>query len=369
MKDQPVVLIVDDEPRNLKLLQVMLRNTDYSLETAENGREALQQVEALQPDLILLDVMMPEMDGFQVAAEIRKNPEYARIPIVMVTALRDTEDRVKAIEAGADDFLSKPVEKTELRARIKSLLQVKAYHDHMLSYQETLEKEVAARTADLRRAMEQLEFSSLETILRLSKAAEYKDEDTGGHIQRMSHFALLIAQKIGMDREYQQRLLYAAPMHDIGKIGIPDRILLKPGKLDEEEWKIMRQHTQIGKNILAESKSDLIRFGEEIACTHHEKWDGSGYPNGLKGEDIPLSGRITAIADVFDALTSERPYKPPFSVEKSIEIMQQGRGSHFDARLLDVFLGEMDQVLEIRREFADTDESKFLQLASDLTLD
>jgi putative two-component system response regulator len=270
-----------------------------------------------------------------------------------VTALREKEDRVKGIEAGCDDFISKPVDKMELLARVRSLLKVKAYNDLMGNYRKELESEVASRTEELKHALERIKAASLETIYRLSMAAEYRDEDTGTHIKRMSFYCAAVARRMGLDESTVETILYAAPMHDLGKIGIPDLILLKPARLDPVEWEIMKQHTVIGANILKGSDAEFIRLGEIIARYHHEKWDGSGYPNSLKGIDIPIAGRIAAIADVFDALTSKRPYKEPFSVEKALAIIREGRGSHFDPDVVDAFFAIQDEILSIKNEYDD----------------
>ena len=272
------------------------------------------------------------------------------------------EYRVRALEAGTDDFLTKPVDKTELRARVSSLLKVKAYNDHMRNYQKELEAEVAKRTEQLRQAFEKIKIASLDTIYRLSRAAEYKDEDTGAHIQRMSHYIAVVAHKMGLNAENVETILYAAPMHDVGKIGIPDRILLKPGKLDPDEWEIMKQHTTIGAQILEGADAEFIKLAEAIALTHHEKWDGSGYPKGLKGSEIALAGRITAIADVFDALISKRPYKEPFPLEKTFIIIQKGRGSHFDPEVVDAFFAVEDEILSIKEKFKDQHGSPLIRM-------
>ncbi len=362
MDTKPKILVVDDEVRNLRLMEAMLIPLGYEVILAGDGEEALEKVMALPPDVILLDVMMPRMDGFEVARRLKEDEETAIIPIVMVTALREVEDRVKALEVGADDFLSKPVERIELRARVQSLLKVKAYNDHMRDYQKELEAEVAKRTEQLRRAFEQIKAASLDTIYRLSRAAEYKDEDTGAHILRMSNYSAAVARQMGQDKVTVEAILYAAPMHDVGKIGIPDRILLKPGKLDPEEWEMMKQHTVIGGRILEGSDADFIKLAKVIACTHHERWDGSGYPRGLKGVEIPLAGRIVAIADVFDALMSKRPYKEPFSQEKSFTIIKESRGSHFDPDVVDAFFAVQDEILSIKERYKDQHESLLVRM-------
>lgn len=353
---QRKVLVVDDEGPNRRLMEALLVPLGYSVFLAENGEEALAKIDSDAPDLVLLDVMMPGMDGYEVARRIKQGEEGRTIPIVMVTALSDVEDRVQALEAGADDFLTKPVDRTELQARVRSLLKVKAYNDHMRNYQQELEAAVARKTKHLRKAYGRIQDASLETIYRLSKAAEFKDEDTGRHLLRMSHFSAAVARKMGLCETVVQSILYAAPMHDVGKIGIPDRVLLKPGGFDDEEWDIMKQHATIGGKILEGSKTGFIKLGEVIALTHHEKWDGSGYPNGLKGSQIPKVGQIVAIADVFDALTSRRPYKEPFSVEKSIGIIEKGRGTHFNPPVVDAFLSILDEILKIRDRYQETDE-------------
>jgi putative two-component system response regulator len=231
-------------------------------------------------------------------------------------------------------------------------------------YQQHLEQKVARRTAELRRAVKKIKLASLDTIHRLSRAAEYRDEDTGAHIKRMSQYSAAVARKMGLNEETVEIILYATPMHDVGKIGIPDHILLKPGKLDPDEWQIMKQHTIIGAQILQGSDAEFIKLAKVIALTHHEKWDGSGYPKGLRGSKIPLAGRITAIADVFDALTTKRPYKEPFSLEKSFGIIKQSRGNHFDPGVVDAFFATEDEILSIREKYKDEHESLLTRMVS-----
>jgi putative two-component system response regulator len=353
MKDKPVILVVDDQPQNIELLEAYLVPEGYEILTAANGEEALGKLSGNQIDLILLDVMMPGMDGFEVTRRVRQNDSYRLLPIILVTALRETEDRVKGIEAGCDDFISKPVDKMELLARVRSLVKVKAYNDLMSNYRTELESEVTSRTEELKHALERIKADSLETIYRLSMASEYKDKETGAHIKRMSHYSAAVARRMGLDEKTIETILYSAPMHDLGKIGIADLILWKPAKLDPVEWEMMKQHSVIGAKILGGSNAEFIRMGESIAQCHHEKWDGSGYPNNLKGIEIPIAGRIAAIADVFDALTSKRPYKEPFSVEKSLAIIQEGRGSHFDPDVVDAFFAIQDEILMIKKRYDD----------------
>ena len=356
MKDKPVILVVDDQPQNIELLEAYLVPEGYEIVQATNGEEALGKLSGNPIDLILLDVMMPGMDGFEVTRRVRQDHTHRLLPIILVTALRETEDRIKGIEAGCDDFISKPVDKLELLARVRSLLKVKAYNDLMSNYQKELESEVTRRTEELKHAFERIKAASLETIYRLATASEYKDKDTGAHIKRMSRYSAAVARRMGMGESTIETILYAAPMHDLGKIGIPDLILVKPAMLDPMEWEIMKQHTVIGAKILKGSDAEFIRLGEIIALSHHEKWDGSGYPNSLKGIEIPIAGRITAIADVFDALTSKRPYKEPFSVEKSLAIISEGRGSHFDPDVVDAFFAIQDEILTIKKQYDDDNQ-------------
>ncbi len=350
MTERPKILVVDDEKCNLRLIEAFLVNEGYEIALAENGKQALSQVQKNVPDIILLDAMLPDIDGFKIAKELKENGKTKLTPIVMVTSLSETNDRIKALEAGIDDFLTKPIDRTELIARVRSLLKVKHYNDHMVHYQAQLETEVEKRSEQLKQALHKIREVSFDTIHRLSRAAEYKDKDTAAHIVRMSRYAAAVAEKMGMSAEKTESILYASPMHDVGKIGIPDQILLKPAKLDAEEWKIMEQHTVHGAHILEGSGSDFLKLAEEIALTHHEKWDGSGYPRQLKETQIPLPGRITAIADVFDALTSKRPYKEPFSIEKSLDIIKGSRSTHFDPDVVDAFLMVLGDILSIKAE-------------------
>jgi len=363
MEKKPRVMVVDDEKRNLRLMEALLMPLGYEVILAGNGEEALEKVRQKPPDVVLLDIMMPGIDGFEVARLLKSEEKTMGIPIVMVTALREAEDRVKALEAGADDFLMKPIEKSELEARVRSLLKVKQYYDHMRDYRDKLESDVHQKTRLLREALEKLKRASLDTIFRLSSAAEYKDEDTASHIIRIGHFAALVARRLGLNDRTVETILYASPMHDIGKIGIPDRVLLKPGKLDAGEWKTMKEHTLIGRRILKDSNSDLIKMAEITAVSHHEKWDGSGYPEGLKGAEIPQEGRIVAVADVFDALTSKRPYKEPFPLDRSFAIIEENRGSHFDPEIVDAFFSLKEQIVTIKERYTGGEESLLRRMA------
>jgi len=351
MNHKPKILVADDEKMNIVLIEATLLPLGYDIISACNGEKALQKAREKLPDLILMDVMMPKVNGFEVARQLKADEKTNIIPIVMVTSLREVEDRVKALKAGADDFLSKPVDSTELRARVKSLLKVKAYNDHVRNYQKELEKEVTLKTKELVEAITKVKQASLDTIYRLAKATDYKDEGTGNHLKRISNYAAAIAHQMKLGNVFIESILYATPMHDIGKISTPDHILLKQGKLDDQEWEIMKQHTTVGAKILEGSDSELIKMAQIIALTHHEKWDGNGYPKGLKGNKIPLSGRITAVADVFDALTSKRPYRAALPIDEAFKIIKEGRGKHFDPEVVDAFLAARNEIVSIQTKY------------------
>lgn len=354
------ILIVDDEPMNRDLLEGMLLPMGYEVFTAENGFQALERAHNSWPDVILLDIMMPRMDGFEVTYRLKTDPQTRGIPIIIVTALIAAEDRIRALKIGADEFLIKPVDRILLQAKVQALCKVKAYNDSLILQQKELEARVERRTEQLQKALTRLREASEETILRLSRAAEYKDGETYAHICRMSQYSAVIARKMGLDDENVELILYSSPMHDIGKIGISDSILLKPEKLSDGESDIMKQHTLIGARILDNSTSELIKYAEMIARTHHEKWDGTGYPRGLNGEEIPLAGRIAALADVFDALTTQRPYKDAIPVDEAIRMIQEQRGTHFDPEVVDAFLAAIREIRAIMDNYQDVDEDNFL---------
>ena len=343
-----LVHIVDDNDTNLMLFEQLALRTgpDVRVVTYADPVAAYEACRQDVPDMIVVDYMMPVMDGHQYVEAVRKLPGLRDVPIVMVTAAAERSVRQKALELGVTDFLAKPVDPAEARLRFSNLLALRRGHLQLRDRNRWLADEVRKATITVVQREQEL-------ILRLSKAAEFRDPETGAHIVRMARYSELIARRLGQDEEYCALILKAAPMHDLGKLGIPDGILLKPGKLTDEEFLVMTRHPEIGHEILKGSESHLIQFGAEIALTHHEKWDGSGYPNRLRGEDIPLSGRIVAVADVFDALTSERPYKAAWPLEKARKLLEDGAGSHFDPACVAAFLAEWDAVMKIREEVAD----------------
>ncbi|MBE9516823.1 MAG: response regulator [Proteobacteria bacterium] len=341
------ILIVDDEPVNVKLLDKMLANAGYTNVSSTNSSvESLKMYAELQPDILLLDINMPELDGFGVLQKLHTIETGEYLPVLVLTAQIDRDTKLRALELGAIDFVTKPFDHIEVLNRIRNILQVRLLNQQISNQNQLLEKKVKQRTHEL-------EATQLEIVRRLGRAAEYRDNETGYHIIRMSKFSQLIGLAAGMSAAEAELLLNASPMHDIGKIGIPDSILLKPGKLDKEEWQTMMTHAEIGAEILSGHHSELLRMASDIAMTHHEKWDGGGYPRGLCGENIPLVGRIVAIADVFDALTSERPYKKAWPVDEAVAEINRSSGSHFDPQLVKIFNQVLDDMLAYRDRYAE----------------
>lgn len=340
------ILIIDDNPVNILLLEKMLKISGYKSEniiTTTDSREAISLYSSNIPDIILLDLQMPYLNGFQILEKLNEITEEEYLAVIVITAQNDKENHLKALQMGARDFIGKPFDHAEVSMRITNILEMKMMHKKVKDYSAVLEVKVTERTKEL-------EDLQLDLINRLLMAAEFRDNDTGTHIKRIGLYSQLLAEKLGMPQEYCNLIKYSSMMHDIGKIAIPDNILLKSGKLNHEEWQKMKTHAEKGAEILRGSKYEILQMGEEIAMTHHEKWDGSGYPKGLSGEEIPLSGRITAVCDVFDALNSRRPYKEAWDSESSVEEIKKERNRHFDPKLVDIFLENIEEFLEIKNK-------------------
>ena len=341
------VVIVDDNEINVTLLRHLVKAIeDTKAITFTDSAAGLQYCLENDPDLVVIDYMMPPPDGMAFIQAFRAHPGRKNTPLLMITANQDAEVRHRALTLGASDFLTKPVDKNEFRARATNMLLLRKSQKQLADRAAWLAEEVAKATNEVL-------VRERETIIRLSKAAEYRDPETGAHILRMANYSQVIARNLGLSEADQTLLLDAAPMHDIGKVGTPDHILLKPGRLDPEEMDIMRQHASIGYDILKGSPSPLLQKAAVIALTHHEKFDGSGYPNNLKAQDIPIDGRIVAVADVFDALTSERPYKKAWPVDDAVKFMHENSGSHFDPVCIEAFFRNWDEIMAIKNRFTD----------------
>jgi putative two-component system response regulator len=351
------LLAVDDVEFNLDLIEVMLTGLsgleDLTVIRAMNGREALDILEQRDDiDIILLDLEMPVLNGFETLQILKRNEKLRDIPVIVVTA--DQSEVLKTLTMGANDFLAKPYDPQELKLRVMNHVRIKKMNDIKLDMNDALEREVVKKTAALQNALYLSQEAEYEISLRLGKAAEYRDLETGMHTVRISHLSRELAELAGMPDEDCEILRYASPLHDVGKIGIPDHILLKPGKLTDQEFEIMRMHAAIGGKILSGAERfPVIEAGRIIAEQHHERWDGNGYPNRLKGTDIHVFGRIVMIVDVFDALASERPYKKAFSIEKATAIMLKDRGIFFDPDLLDLFMANLDRFVAIKNSLQD----------------
>lgn len=351
------ILAVDDEPFNLDLIELAFMDTpNINLIKAVNGQDALEKLPLTNPQVILLDLRMPIMDGFETLEKIKSNSIFSKIPVIIVTA--NSEEKHKALKMGANDFLAKPVDTEELKLRTLNYAKLYRSQMELENLNNNLDKLVIQRTNELEKALLLAQETEYEISLRLGLASEYRDLETGMHIKRISHFSALLGGLAGMNDDEIRLLLYSSPLHDIGKIGIPDAVLLKPGKLEEPEFKMMKEHTSIGGLILSDGdKYPIIKAGQIIATQHHEKYDGTGYPNNLKGEDIHIYAKIVAIVDVFDALSSKRVYKKAFPLERTLSIMREGSGTHFDPILLDLFIDNISKFLEIKENFKDGDET------------
>lgn len=350
MKKKPLVLVVDDDESVRLLLQRQMQLDGYSVVAAESGVSAVEKATELAPDIVLLDAMMPGIDGFSVAETLKGSERTSTIPIIMVTALNDQESRLRALKAGAQEFLSKPIDRHEVSLRVRNMLMLREYTNFLADQNRMLGEMVEERS-------KQVLASYRETIETLSRAATYKDEATGSHVRRISHYTGELAVAMGMNAGFCETIRYASPMHDIGKIAIPDAILLKPGTLTHDEWAIMRTHTTLGAQLLRGGDSPYLQMGAEIALHHHERWDGAGYPAGLKGQLIPISARIMNICDQYDALRSERPYKRALSHGTAVEVIMAGDGrtlpSHFDPDVLAAFGRCAERFREIYETIAD----------------
>ncbi|MEQ9408726.1 MAG: response regulator [Fuerstiella sp.] len=366
------IMIVDDEPLNIMTFRQHLKLEGYhNFVTTSHASQALVMIRDQQPDVVLLDIQMPEINGLDILRVMGLDPVFQHIPVLILTAETDPRIRKKALDLGASDFLSKPIDPNELLPRVRNAVILKKHYDMVANEAARLEQQVERRTRQLEATRQQL-------ILSLARAAEHRDNDTGNHVIRVGRYTAIIAAAMGYPENRLSMLEQAAQLHDVGKIGVPDSILFKPGKLDpdqydlmkrhcaigrqiiepisEKDWEVLKTHTRKGENLLHVRSSPLLMLAARIAQTHHEKWDGSGYPLGLAGEDIPLEGRIVAVADVFDALSSARPYKQPFTREKCFQILEEGRGKHFDPRVLDAFFSRSAEIVETQITLMDEEE-------------
>lgn len=350
----PILCLVDDEENNLLLFSRSLKPSDYDVRTFRDGREFLDAVEAgLVPDLVLSDVMMPRLNGYQLCEALKSRPEFAKIPVVLVTGLHEIKDKVRGLEAGADDFLHKPFHPLELRARVKSLLRIKAQSDQLEHQNRLLADTNLLLEERVRQRTVELEELTIGLTAALERANTMNDEDTGNHIKRVCHFSELFARALGLDADVVVKIGRFASLHDVGKVGIPDSILKKPGSLTPGEWEEMKRHTLYGYELLRVAGTD--RIAQNIALCHHEKFDGTGYPYGLKGDQIPIEARIVALADVYDALTNKRCYKDAYTEERADAIIGASAGKHFDPDVVDVLFKHHDEVRAIKEQYRDVE--------------
>lgn len=338
------ILVVDDTVANLQLLSNILKEEGYKVRPAMNGKMALQAVKQKAPNLILLDIKMPDMDGYEVCKVLKDNMETRDIPVLFISALNDSADKVQAFSLGGVDYITKPFQFDEVKARVATHLQLR-------DYQENLQEKIEEGLAEIRLLNQEIMDTQREVLVTMGEICETRSHETGQHVKRVAEYSYLLATLAGL--EEAELIKQASPMHDIGKMAIPDSVLNKPGKLDAEEWKIMKTHTSLGHQMLSASKRPIIKMASTIALEHHEHWDGGGYPQGLSGEDIHIAGRITALADVFDALGCKRCYKEAWPEEKVLNVLREERGRQFDPRLIDLFFAYLDAFLEIKHSFPD----------------
>ena len=384
------IMIIDDEPLVIRVVKRFLAGEGFTnFVTIEDSRNAMEAIKRESPDVVLLDIMMPNVTGLDILRQRQKDQSLMLVPFIILSATSENQVKREALSFGATDFLSKPVDASDLTVRVQNSLMVKRHHDHIANYATELEDQVRARTQQIARSREQI-------IHCLARAAEYRDNETGEHVIRVGKVCAVIADELGFGANYCHQIELAAQLHDVGKIGIPDSVLLNPGKLSQAEFEVMkkhcalgcqimeplaetmdpltesqaaqvREHAKVGGLIIQDVDSPMLELAAIIARTHHEKWDGSGYPNGLKGDQIPIEGRICCCADVFDALSSERPYKPKFPLQKCLEIMISERGTRFDPIVLDAFLNRLKDIDEIRRTYNDEDSLSRIKLLKEAT--
>ncbi|MBI5971142.1 MAG: response regulator [Deltaproteobacteria bacterium] len=368
-------LVADDSATDRRIIADILVHEGFSVETAESGAQAMEKSRTVQPEIIILDILLPDIIGYEVCRRLRENSETSHIPVIMVTAAEDKDARIKSLDYGANDFLTKPVDATELKIRTRNLTRLKEYEEFLERHNEELDVEVRKRTAQLRNALVEVtaanqalkesekttKESYIDTIHKLTIIAEYKDRDTPFHIIRVGHLSSTLAVALGWPEDEVEAVFYASPMHDIGKVGIPIDILMKPDKLTKEEFALVKTHTTLGADILKDSNSDILKMAEKIARSHHERWDGGGYPTGRKGADIPVEAAIMNIVDQYDALRSRRPYKPPFSHDAAFRILTEGDGRtmpwHFNPALIEAFKACHKKFAEIYEAYTEVEMS------------
>ncbi|MDO8427157.1 MAG: response regulator [Deltaproteobacteria bacterium] len=346
------ILVADDDKLYLRIFSDLISELGHESLTVDNGLEAMEKIASYQPDILIIDVVMPGMSGFEVTRRLKEDPVTMHIPVLIVTSLSDRESKVMGLERGADELLSKPIDEAEFRLRVTNLLKIKGYEDYLVEHGRRLEGEVMDKSVQLERAFEKIRHGYIETVYRLTLATEYRDKETGGHIRRISLYSQLLARYLGLSEQTVEAVFFASPMHDVGKIGIPDSILLKEGVHNKEEFEIMKTHTIIGANILKDSDSEILQSAQEIALSHHESWNGAGYPRALRGAEIPLSGRIVNIVDIYDAIRSKRPYKEAFDHATACGLIDKNE-ERFDPA---IFMAFHDCAEEFRRLFDENQE-------------